>query len=178
MITKNRNQRESFKYKPINQKIYLRPRSVERMSPQEKINDKNNIPYIPCNTSNEYNSKSDCKKNKVIYLEGNGPQTILFAIERIWLYIVKYNGYFYKKTGEYYFYQDNAGDAHFITASQFETMKGLAGQEGTHDVNFGKSYTYNKDYTTYATASIETSSKGRYSSIQFYDDEETPARKI
>ena len=80
-----------------------------------------------------------------------------------------------EKTGEYYFYQDNAGDAHFITASQFETMKGLAGQEGTHDVNFGKSYTYNKDYTTYATASIETSSKGRYSSIQFYDDEETPA---
>ena len=69
MITKNRNQRESFKYKPINQKIYLRPRSVERMSPQEKINDKNNIPYIPCNTSNEYNSKSDCKKNKVIYLD-------------------------------------------------------------------------------------------------------------
>ena len=40
--------------------------------------------------------------NKVVYLEGNGPQTILFAIERIWLYIVKYNGYFYKKTGEYY----------------------------------------------------------------------------
>ena len=40
--------------------------------------------------------------NKVIYLEGNGPQTLLFAIERIWLYIVKYNGYFYKKTGEYY----------------------------------------------------------------------------
>ena len=40
--------------------------------------------------------------NKVIYLEGNGPQTILFAIERILLYIVKYNGYFYKKTGEYY----------------------------------------------------------------------------
>ena len=37
-----------------------------------------------------------------IFLEGKGPQTILFAIERIWLYIVKYNGYYYKKTCEYY----------------------------------------------------------------------------
>ena len=42
------------------------------------------------------------EEGRFVDLEGNGPQTILFAIERIWLYIVKYNGYFYKKTGEYY----------------------------------------------------------------------------
>ena len=40
--------------------------------------------------------------NKDIYMEGKGPQTILFAIERIWLYIVKYNGYYYKKICGYY----------------------------------------------------------------------------
>jgi len=37
-----------------------------------------------------------------IYLEGEGNQTILFAIERIWLYIVKYNGYYYKKKSGYF----------------------------------------------------------------------------
>ena len=37
-----------------------------------------------------------------IFLEGKGPQTILFAIERIWLYIVKYNGYYYKKKCGYF----------------------------------------------------------------------------
>ena len=37
-----------------------------------------------------------------IYLEGKGNQTILFAIERIWLYIVKYNGYYYKKKCGYF----------------------------------------------------------------------------
>ena len=37
-----------------------------------------------------------------IFMEGKGPQTLLFAIERIWLYIVKYNGYYYKKNCGYY----------------------------------------------------------------------------
>jgi len=37
-----------------------------------------------------------------IFLEGEGPQTILFAIERIWLYIVKYNGYYYQKKCGYF----------------------------------------------------------------------------
>lgn len=40
--------------------------------------------------------------SKDIYMEGKGPQTLLFAIERIWLYIVKYNGYYYKKICGYY----------------------------------------------------------------------------
>ena len=39
---------------------------------------------------------------KDIFDEGKGPQTLLFAIERIWLYIVKYNGYYYKKKCGYY----------------------------------------------------------------------------
>jgi len=39
---------------------------------------------------------------KDIFDEGKGPQTFLFAIERIWLYIVKYNGYYYKKKCGYY----------------------------------------------------------------------------
>ena len=37
-----------------------------------------------------------------IFMEGKGPQTLLFAIERIWLYIVKYNGFYYKKKIGYY----------------------------------------------------------------------------
>lgn len=37
-----------------------------------------------------------------IFMEGKGPQTLLFAIERIWLYIVKYNGFYYKKKCGYY----------------------------------------------------------------------------
>ena len=37
-----------------------------------------------------------------IYLEGEGNQTILFAIERIWLYIAKYNGFYYKKKSGYF----------------------------------------------------------------------------
>ena len=32
----------------------------------------------------------------------NEPLTILYALERIWLYMVKLNGYYYKKTCEYY----------------------------------------------------------------------------
>ena len=39
---------------------------------------------------------------KDIFMEGKGPQTLLFAIERIWLYIVKFNGYYYKKNYGYY----------------------------------------------------------------------------
>lgn len=39
--------------------------------------------------------------SKDIFREGK-PLTILYAIERIWLYIVKLNGYYYKKTFGYY----------------------------------------------------------------------------
>ena len=39
--------------------------------------------------------------NKELCREGK-PLTLLYALERLWLYIVKLNGYFYKKTCEYY----------------------------------------------------------------------------
>ena len=34
--------------------------------------------------------------------EEGKPLTILYALERIWLYIVKLNGYYYKRTCDYY----------------------------------------------------------------------------
>ena len=65
MINKNRNQRDSFKYRSIKKKIYLRPRSVERIKEEEN----NSKQYLPCRTSNNYHSRSNCKKNNnVIYL--------------------------------------------------------------------------------------------------------------
>jgi lipopolysaccharide biosynthesis protein len=39
-------------------------------------------------------SKDICQEGK--------PLTLLYALERIWLYIVKLNGYYYKKTCDYY----------------------------------------------------------------------------
>ena len=41
------------------------------------------------------------KINKKLCREDK-PLTILYALERLWLYIVKMNGYYYKKTSEYY----------------------------------------------------------------------------
>ena len=35
--------------------------------------------------------------NKKLCKEGS-PLTVLYALERIWLYIVKFNGYYYKIT--------------------------------------------------------------------------------
>ena len=60
----NKNDRHSFKYKSLNKKIYLRPRSVEKV----KIEDKKDSPYFPCRTSNNYHSRSNKKNNNVIYL--------------------------------------------------------------------------------------------------------------
>ena len=59
-----KNDRHSFKYKSLNKKIYLRPRSVEKV----KIEDKKDSPYFPCRTSNNYHSRSNKKNNNVIYL--------------------------------------------------------------------------------------------------------------
>ena len=69
MVTKNQKQKEFFKYKPFSRKIYLRPRSVEKIDYNEPEK-KNDIPYFACNTSNGYYSRSSHKKsnNNVIYL--------------------------------------------------------------------------------------------------------------
>jgi len=68
MIKKSPQHRNSFINENVNNnnKIYLRPRSVEKIKVEENSND---TPYLPCHTSNNYHSKSNCKKNNnVIYL--------------------------------------------------------------------------------------------------------------
>ena len=62
----NKNKKDSFQSKSINKKIYLRPRSIEKI----KIEEKNEKVYLPCRTSNNYHSRSNFKKNNnnVIYL--------------------------------------------------------------------------------------------------------------
>jgi serine/threonine protein kinase len=69
IVNNNPTQSESFTYKNFNKKVYFRPRSVEKI-----INDdsgkKNDIHFFACNTSSDYHSKSNYKKNNnnVIYL--------------------------------------------------------------------------------------------------------------
>ena len=68
MVSKNQKGRESFHYKPVKKKIYFRPRSVEKVNIDES-GKKNNMPYFACHTFNEYQSRSNYKKNNnVIYL--------------------------------------------------------------------------------------------------------------
>ena len=66
MLKKSPKQRNSIiKNEKVNNKIYLRPRSLEKI----KIEDSSDIRYYPCHTSNNYNSNSNSKKNNnVIYL--------------------------------------------------------------------------------------------------------------
>ena len=61
-IKNNRANRIAFKNKPINKKIYLHSRSVEKIKPEDIINERNNNNYIPCYTCNNYTSGNSNKK--------------------------------------------------------------------------------------------------------------------
>ena len=60
--------RNSFKYMAINRNIYLRPQSVKRINIGNESNEKINKGYLQSNNDNDYKSKSDYKKNNIIYL--------------------------------------------------------------------------------------------------------------
>ena len=91
-----------------------------------------------------------------------------------------------EKVKDHYFFKDTNDKAYFMTEDEFKQLKGLAApisEDGTSSsatfgnptlFTFHTSYTYTKEYSTFANAELETSSKGRYSSITFSDDETTP----
>ena len=64
---KNRRHKESFKYKPINKKIFIHSRSVEKIFNDVQSKKRENA-YMPCHTSNDQNNRSNHKKNNVIYV--------------------------------------------------------------------------------------------------------------
>jgi hypothetical protein len=64
---KNKRHKDSFKYKPINRKIFIHSRSVEKIF-NDNQNKKGESTYVPCYTSNDQNNRSNHKKNNVIYV--------------------------------------------------------------------------------------------------------------
>ena len=94
IINKKKDQKDSFKYNSISRKIYLRPRSVEKLN----IGNKKDIHHLQCsNTSNNYHSRSNIKNNNVIYLNITNFRNVSPLIEnktfnKNWISIGEENG--------------------------------------------------------------------------------------
>ena len=93
ILSKKNYRKDSFKYNSISKKIYLRPRSVEKLNIDNKKDNQN----LQCRTSNNYHSRSNNKNNNVIYLNITNFRNVSPLIEnktfnKNWISIGEENG--------------------------------------------------------------------------------------